>query len=99
MNRMVLMIFSFSFIFSSLHSISNSYQISDLMKIQTPSGLNLREGPDVKSKKILLIQNGEIVSILNNENQIPFEFEGTKGFWVSINYNGYTGYTIWTVFW
>ena len=59
--------------------------------INAKSGLRLRKTPDLNSEKILLIQNGEIVELIEEKKEIVTINE-VSGKWTKINYNGQKGW-------
>lgn len=63
--------------------------------IAARNGLSLREQPNASSKLITKIPYGEKVTIKYISNDVyKYNDEGLNGMWVSLNYNGKTGYIV-----
>ena len=63
--------------------------------IAARNGLTLREQPNASSKPLTKIPYGEKVNIKQPSKE-PHEYiaEGLSGYWVSVSYNGKTGYIV-----
>jgi hypothetical protein len=58
------------------------------------AGLNLRETPDRASLTLTTIPYGELIQIINSEDEciISQEIEWVGGSWAKVSYDGYIGY-------
>lgn len=63
--------------------------------IAARNGLSLREQPNASSKSITKIPYGQQVTIKYiTDNVYKYNAEGLDGMWVSVTYNGQTGYIV-----
>lgn len=73
-------------------SLSSKASKASHLYITAPSGLSLREGTNLKSKKMLTIPYGSQVSHLSSPEHTTMTVAGIKGDMVQVNYQGATGF-------
>jgi len=91
-----------AFIFFSLVAVSTGAQPIAFSKIYkpgynlfvfAPSGLSLRDKPDLKGARIKLVPYGKYVIVQKDENApVPITNENIEGHWVKVKYEDKVGY-------
>jgi hypothetical protein len=73
--------------------ISQNFNIGDSLRVNAPSGLNLREKPNVDSRQIELLNYGDLIIVKSqpNKNSVT-EVNGISGNWIKVKTKNTSGY-------
>jgi hypothetical protein len=73
-------------------NLKNSTSISATLYVSAQSGLSLRQGTNLKSKKILTIPYGSQIQHLSSPKYTTMTVAGIEGDMIEVNYQGATGF-------
>lgn len=77
--------------FGSVGAISY-YDTGEMLTVMAEKGLNLRDKPSAKGKKVIQIPMGGRVKVISKKETKPETIDGIKGFWIEVNYQTWKGY-------
>lgn len=76
-----------------LSAMELAYKTGEELNVLKPSGLELKDAPDIGAKTLVVVPYGKYVSIGEDKNGLfPFEVEGITGHWVLAGYEEFKGY-------
>lgn len=77
----------------SSYNFSKTTQLGERLIVVCRSGLSLREGPGANTKRLAVVRPGqEVVLVEDSLLQVPYEYDGLKGYWAYVDYKGQKGY-------
>lgn len=76
-----------------LSAMELAYKTGEELNVLKPSGLELKDAPDIRAKTLVVVPFGKCISIGEDKNGLfPLEVEGITGHWVLAGYEKFKGY-------